>query len=467
MVKSQKKYEIDMCSGPILTKMLRFSLPLMFSSILQLLFNAADIVVVGRFAGDNSLAAVGSNTALINLLTNLFVGLSIGANVTCALFSGAKKQSDLKKTVHTAMLLSVYSGITLTVVGIISAKQILTWMQAPKEILDLAVLYLRIYFIGMTSTMIYNFGSAVLRSVGDTKRPLYYLFAAGIINVILNLFFVIVLDMDVAGVALATVISETGSAALIIRCMMKEGEESGIRLELKSLRIDRDKFIRILRIGLPAGFQGIIFSFSNVVIQSSVNSFGKIVIAGNSAASNVEGFVYMSMNSFYQSTLSFTSQNLGAGNIKRIGRILASGLICVTVTGLLMGNAAVFFGNELLGIYSSSSDVIAAGMQRLTIICTTYALCGIMDVLVGSLRGMGYSIMPMIVSLIGACGLRIIWLFTFFRMEQFHSPEMIYITYPVSWIITIAAHVICYAAVKSKMNKRYAIQGNTIQRKTA
>lgn len=295
-------------------------------------------------------------------------------------------------------------------------------MQAPKEILDLAALYLRIYFIG----------SAVLRSVRDTKRPLYYLFAAGIINVILNLFFVIVLDMDVAGVALATVISETVSAALIIRCMMKESEESGIRLELKSLRIDRDKFIRILRIGLPAGFQGIIFSFSNIVIQSSVNSFGKIVIAGNSAASNVEGFVYMSMNSFYQSTLSFTSQNLGAGNIKRIGRILASGLIYVTVTGLLMGNAAVFFGNELLGIYSSSSDVIAAGMQRLTIIGTTYALCGIMDVLVGSLRGMGYSIMPMIVSLIGACGLRIIWLFTFFRMEQFHSPEMIYITYPVS-----------------------------------
>lgn len=295
-------------------------------------------------------------------------------------------------------------------------------MQAPKEILDLAALYLRIYFIG----------SAVLRSVRDTKRPLYYLFAAGIINVILNLFFVIVLDMDVAGVALATVISETVSAALIIRCMMKESEESGIRLELKSLRIDRDEFIRILRIGLPAGFQGIIFSFSNIVIQSSVNSFGKIVIAGNSAASNVEGFVYMSMNSFYQSTLSFTSQNLGAGNIKRIGRILASGLIYVTVTGLLMGNAAVFFGNELLGIYSSSSDVIAAGMQRLTIIGTTYALCGIMDVLVGSLRGMGYSIMPMIVSLIGACGLRIIWLFTFFRMEQFHSPEMIYITYPVS-----------------------------------
>lgn len=295
-------------------------------------------------------------------------------------------------------------------------------MQAPKEILDLAALYLRIYFIG----------SAVLRSVRDTKRPLYCLFAAGIINVILNLFFVIVLDMDVAGVALATVISETVSAALIIRCMMKESEESGIRLELKSLRIDRDKFIRILRIGLPAGFQGIIFSFSNIVIQSSVNSFGKIVIAGNSAASNVEGFVYMSMNSFYQSTLSFTSQNLGAGNIKRIGRILASGLIYVTVTGLLMGNATVFFGNELLGIYSSSSDVIAAGMQRLTIIGTTYALCGIMDVLVGSLRGMGYSIMPMIVSLIGACGLRIIWLFTFFRMEQFHSPEMIYITYPVS-----------------------------------
>lgn len=452
---TKAKHELDMCNGPILKKMLMFALPLMCSSILQLLFNAADIVVVGRFGGENSLAAVGSNTALINLLTNLFVGLSIGANVTSAICYGAKKWTELKKTVHTAMLLSIYSGIFLTVIGIIGARQILIWMQTPSEILSLATKYLRIYFIGMSSVMIYNFGSAILRSIGDTKRPLYYLFTAGIINVVLNLFFVIVLKMDVVGVALATVISETVSAALIVRCMMKESPDSGIRLELKSLKIDREKFFRILQIGLPAGFQGIIFSISNVVIQSSVNTFGKIVIAGSSASSNIEGFVYMSMNAFYQSTLSFTSQNLGAGKIKRINKILFSGLICVTITGLIIGNSAVLFGNELLGIYSNKPDVIEAGMQRLTIICTTYALCGIMDVLVGSLRGIGYSVMPMIVSLIGVCGLRLIWLFTFFRLERFHTPEMIYITYPVSWIVTIIAHIICYTIVKRKLTSKY------------
>lgn len=451
-----KNYGIDMCSGPILKKMLIFAIPLMFSSILQLLFNAADIVVVGRFAGDNSLAAVGSNTALINLLTNLFVGLSIGANVTSAICYGAKKWLDLKKTVHTTMLLSVFSGIFLSVVGIAGARQILIWMQTPEDILELASVYLRIYFIGMTPLMIYNFGSAILRSVGDTKRPLYYLMTAGVINVILNLIFVILLKMDVAGVALATVVSESISAFLIVRCMMKESEQSGIRLELKSLRIDREKFFRILRIGLPAGFQGIIFSISNVVIQSSVNSFGKIVVAGSSASSNIEGFVYMSMNAFYQATLSFTSQNVGAGKNERINKILFSGQICVIATGLLMGNAAVCFGRTLLGIYSSSAEVIDAGMQRLMIIGLSYALCGIMDVLVGSLRGIGYSVMPMIVSLIGVCGLRLIWLSTLFQIERFHIPEMIYISYPVSWVITISAHIICYVIVKRKLNQKFA-----------
>lgn len=453
---SAKKHVIDMCSGPILKKMLIFTIPLMFSSILQLLFNAADIVVVGRFAGDNSLAAVGSNTALINLLTNLFVGLSIGANVTSAICYGAKKWLDLKKTVHTAMLLSIYSGIFLTIAGIAGARQILIWMQTPEDILGLATVYLRIYFIGMTPIMIYNFGSAILRSVGDTKRPLYYLLTAGVINVILNLIFVILLKMDVAGVALATVISESVSAFLILRCMMKESEQSGIRLELKSLHLDREKFFRILRIGLPAGFQGIIFSISNVVIQSSVNSFGKIVVAGSSASSNIEGFVYMSMNSFYQATLSFTSQNIGAGKIKRITKILFSGELCVIATGLLMGCSAVYFGRTLLGIYSTSAEVISAGMQRLTIIGLSYALCGIMDVLVGSLRGVGCSIIPMIVSLVGVCGFRLVWLATLFQTERFHTPEMIYISYPISWIITIAAHIVCYVIVKRNLNKRFS-----------
>jgi len=286
-----KKYEIDMCSGSVFKKMLLFAIPLMCSSILQLLFNAADIVVVGRFAGDNALAAVGSNSALINLLTNLFVGLSIGSNVLTAQYYGAKKDTDLKETVHTSMLISIYSGLILTVIGILGARVLLEMMQAPPEVLDLAVLYLRIYFVGMTSTMVYNFGSAILRAVGDTKRPLYYLLGAGIINVILNLFFVIACKMGVAGVALATAVSQTISAVLVVRCLIQE--QSGIHLELKELAISKEKFFRIMRIGLPAGFQGTVFSLSNVVIQSAVNSFGNIAVAGNSAAANIEGFVYM------------------------------------------------------------------------------------------------------------------------------------------------------------------------------
>lgn len=445
------KYAMDMCSGPVLGKMLLFALPLMCSSILQLLFNAADIIVVGRFAGDNSLAAVGSNTALINLLTNFFLGLSIGANVLVARYCGAKKDKEVSQTVHTAMLLSIYSGILLTFIGCIGARRILIWMQTPEDVLPLAALYLRIYFIGMTATMLYNFGSAILRAVGDTKRPLYYLTIAGIINVILNLFFVIVCRLDVAGVAIATVISQCISALLIVRCMMKE--EGSIHMELSLLRIDGDKFGRILQIGLPASFQGMVFSFSNVIIQSSINSFGAITVAGNSAAANVEGFVYVSMNAFHQAAISFTGQNIGASKYDRINRILYVAEGCVIVIGLLLGNLAVLFGPTLLALYTSSSAVIEAGMVRMQIICSVYALCGMMDVIVGSLRGMGYAVMPMIVSLIGACGLRLIWIFTFFRMETFHTQASLYLTYPVSWLITFLVHVVCFAIVRRRTTK--------------
>lgn len=447
--KEQKKtYEMDMCSGSILKKMLIFTIPLMCSSILQLLFNAADIVVVGRFAGDNSLAAVGSNTALINLLTNLFVGLSIGANVAAARFYGAKQDGEVKKTVHTAMLLSIFSGIILTVIGVIGARQILIWMQTPSEVLELAVLYLRIYFVGMTGTMIYNFGSALLRAVGDTKRPLYYLFGAGCVNIVLNLLFVICFHMDVAGVALATVISEAISALLVLRCMIKE--KGSIHLELRELHIYPDKFVQILKVGLPAGFQGIVFALSNVVIQSSINLFGATVVAGNSAAANIEGFVYMAMNSFYQATISFTSQNFGAGKQERINRIALTGEFCVIVVGLFFGNACVLFGHPLLGIYSSSPAVIEAGMHRLRIIARTYALCGIMDVMVGALRGVGYSIMPMIVSLIGACGLRLLWLATVFQIDRYHTVTTVYLSYPITWIITLSVHILCFVLIRRK-----------------
>jgi putative MATE family efflux protein len=447
----KKKYEMDMCSGSVFKKMILFAIPLMCSSILQLLFNAADIVVVGRFAGDNALAAVGSNTALINLLTNIFVGLSVGANVLTAQYYGARHDKDLKETVHTAMTLSIYSGIFLTVVGIGLARVLLELMQAPEEVLNLAVLYLRIYFLGMTATMVYNFGSAILRAVGDTRRPLYYLLGAGIVNVLLNLFFVIALHWGVAGVAAATAISQSISAALVVRCLVKE--KGGIHLDLKALGIRKEKLLKIMQIGLPAGFQGMVFSLSNVVIQSAVNSFGAISVAGNSAASNIEGFVYMAMNAFYQATISFTSQNYGAKQYKRIYKILFAGEVCVTITGIVLGNLAVHFGHSLLGIYSESPDVIAAGMIRLKIICSVYALCGIMDVFVGALRGIGYSIVPMIVSLVGACGLRLLWIATVFQIPQYHTLRTIYLSYPITWLITLTVHAITFFILARKVLK--------------
>lgn len=452
MSSKTKQYEMDMCSGPILRKTLMFALPLMLSSILQLLFNAADIVVVGKFAGDNSLAAVGSNTALINLLTNLFIGLSIGANVVAARHYGAKAWDDLRRTVHTAMLLSMLSGALLLVLGVIGAEQMLIWMQTPEEVLPLATVYLRIYFLGMISTMVYNFGSALLRAVGDTKRPLYFLLCAGIINVILNLLFVIGFQMDVMGVAIATVISETVSALLVLRCLVKE--KGGIHLELRAMRIDRKKMLQILRIGLPAGFQGVVFALSNVVIQSSVNIFGNIVVAGNSAAANLEGFVYMAMNAFYQTTLSFVSQNYGAGEQKRINRIVLLGEACVIVIGTLLGNMVVFFGNDLLQIYSNNPEVIAAGMVRLHYISMIYALCGIMDVMVGALRGIGYSIMPMIVSIVGVCVLRLIWLATVFQIPEFHKIETVYLSYPVTWILTSLVYIVFFVWIRIRSARK-------------
>lgn len=447
------KYELDMCSGSILKKMLVFTLPLMLSSILQLLFNAADIVVVGRFAGDNSLAAVGSTTALVNLLTNLFVGLSIGANVTAARLYGAKQNDALSRTVHTSIAVSLISGVILTFIGFFGAEKMLVLMSTPPEITELAAVYLRIYFLGITALMVYNFGSAILRAIGDTKRPLYYLMASGAVNVVLNLIFVICFKMDVAGVALATVISQCLSAALVVRCLMKE--QGAIRLILRSIKIHRQELLSIIRIGLPAGFQGIVFSLSNVVIQSAVNLFGNVVVAGNSAAANIEGFVYVAMNSFYQAVLSFMSQNFGAGNYKRLNKILITGELCVTAVGLLLGNLAVIFGEQLLRIYSDSPDVIAAGMIRLRYISRLYALCGIMDVLVGALRGIGCSITPMIVSVIGACGLRLIWIATVFTIPEYHSVETVFLSYPITWIITASVHLICYIIVRKRVKRLY------------
>ncbi len=431
-----------MTEGPIFSKLLKFSIPLIASSVLQLLFNAADVVVVGRFAGDNSLAAVGSTGSLINLLINLFMGLSVGTNVVVAHYFGAKKFNELQDTIHTAVLVSIYSGLILTVVGVLGAKPILTFMQAPTDVLNLAAVYLRIYFGGITATMVYNFGSAILRAKGDTQRPLYILLGAGILNFVLNLIFVIFFKMDVAGVGLATVISQVIAAILVIFILIREPDE--FHLNLKKLRINRMIFTRIVKIGLPAGFQGIMFSFSNVIIQSSVNTFGATMIAGNSAAVNLESFIYTAMNGFSQGSLTFCSQNMGAGRTDRIKKIVWISQASIIVIGAVLGAVFLFFGTELLGIFSTNPEVIKAGMSRLWIIFTTYFLCGMMDGMANSIRGIGHSLMPVISSLIGACLFRIIWLFTIFLIPQFHTPTTIFLSYPISWTLTFIANVVFY-----------------------
>lgn len=445
-----KSYEIDMCNGPILKKVLVFSIPLMLSGILQLLFNAADIIVVGRFAGSQSLAAVGSTTALINLLINIFIGLSIGVNVMVARYYGARLDKDISETVHTAVAISLLSGLFLVVLGFFSSRALLELMGTPDDVIDKAVLYMQIYFAGMPVIMAYNFGSAILRAIGDTKRPLYFMLLSGIVNILLNLFFVIRLNMDVAGVALATVLSQCISTFLVLRCLIKI--DGPLKLNLMKLRVDKRKLLQIVKIGLPAGMQGAIFAISNVLIQSSVNSFGSVAMAGNTASANIEGFVYTAMNAIYQTNLSFTSQNIGAKRYSRVRRILFICLGTVTVVGVILGMGAIMGGSGLLGIYSSDPEVIRYGMLRMSIICSSYFLCGLMDTLVGSLRGMGYSVLPMIVSLTGACGLRVVWVFTVFA--YFHSLTALYISYPVSWAITAAAHLFCFYRIQKKLPKK-------------
>jgi len=447
--KKTKSYEIDMTNGAILPKLLQFAMPLALSSMLQLLFNAADIVVVGRYAGDNALAAVGSCGSLVGLLTNLFIGMSVGANILAARYYGADDKQAIHQTVHTAMTISVLSGIILAIVGVSCARTILVWMQCPDEVIDLAALYLRIYFGGMPAMMVYNFGAALLRAAGDTKRPLYYLTIAGVINVGLNLFFVIVCNMSVDGVGLATVISQCVSAFLVVRCLM--GETSAIRLELAKLRIYKDKFVQILKIGLPAGVQGILFSLSNAVIQSSINSFGEVIMAGNSAGGNIESFIYVCVNSIYQANVAFTSQNMGARKYHRVTKIALCSMLCSAVIATVLGCTSAFFGRQLVGIYSTSADVIAAGITRLKIMAVPYALCGLMDVMVGSVRGLGYNIMPMLVSLMGACGIRILWISTIFQLPQFHNINTVYLSYPLSWGITFLSHLVCFIIVYRKL----------------
>ena len=447
---ASKKYEIDMCNGPLLGKIMVFYIPLMLSGILQLLFNAADIVVVGRFAGNEALAAVGSTGSLTNLIVNLFIGLSVGANVLVARFYGAGQDGELKEMVQTASATALAGGVILVFLGFFISGPALGWMGTPEDVIQHSVLYMRIYFAGMPFMMVYNFGSAVLRAVGDTKRPLYYLLIAGVVNVVLNLIFVIVFSMGVAGVAAATVVSQAISAALVVRCLILT--DSAYRLVLQGMKIAPDKLIKMVQIGVPAGMQGALFSISNVLIQSSVNSFGSVAMAGNTAASNIEGFVYTAMNAFHQAAISFSGQNYGARKYKRIFNVLVICEVMVVAVGVLMGNAAYFFGGTLLKLYTIDPAVIQYGILRMRIISVPYFLCGVMDVAVGALRGMGYAIMPMLVSLTGACLFRVVWIYTIFQSNR--TLECLYFSYPISWTLTFLVHFVCFAVVYRRLLKR-------------
>ena len=451
----KRQYQIDMCSGPLWNKLLLFALPLIASSMLQLLFNAADVVVVGWFAGKEALAAVGSNTSLINLLVNLFIGLSVGTNVVVARDLGAGRHDNVSRSVHTSITLALISGVVMTIFGVIMVRQLLIWMSSPTDVIDLSTIYLRIYFFGMPANLLYNFGAAILRAQGDTQRPLYFLTIAGIINALLNLFFVVVLGMDVDGVAFATIISQYISAALVLRCLMRE--EGPLHVELKQLGLEWSVVKRILQVGLPAGFQGIIFSLSNVVIQSALNSFDDaVVVAGSAASANIEGFVYAGMNAFYQTALTFSGQNYGAGQCKRVDKVLLWCQAFAVGTGLVLGNLAYLFGNQLAGIYAPGEpDVIAQTVLRLGLVSCPYFLCGFMDTMVGVLRGIGYSVGPMIVSLVGVCGLRLFWVATIFHV--FPSPWVLYASYPVTWTITGIVHLVFFLYVR----KRAYARGNS------
>ena len=443
--------ELDMTSGPLLKKIIVFTIPILLSGVLQLLFNAADIIVVGNFAGDNAMAAVGSTASLVSLMTNLFIGISAGANVAVANFYGSKDDEAVQETVHTSVILSVVGGAGLMLIGLLLARPILELMGSPEAVLPLSALYLRIFFLGMPGSLLFNFCASILRATGDTKHPLYYLSVAGILNVVLNLFFVIVLNMSVAGVALATIISQYVSAFLIVRRMTRLN--SSIRIRWSKLRVSKSKLLRILRVGIPAGIQSSLFALSNVVIQSAINSFGEVVMAANTASTNIEGFVYIAMNSVYQAAMNFSGQNYGAGRYKRLHKVLFECLGLVTFVGLVLGGGAYLFGRPLLHIYTDSAMVITFGLQRMEIICLTYFLCGWMDTIVGVMRGMGYGIMPMLVSLVGSCLFRILWVQTIFQV--YHTLPMLYVSWPITWVITFLMHVVCYCGIWVKHRKDF------------
>ncbi len=446
----KNKYEIDMCNGTIMDKLISFSLPLMLSGILQLMFNAVDIIVVGRFSGSQALAAVGSTSALINVFTNLFIGISLGANVLTARFYAAGREKEVSETVHTAITLALVSGIVMALVGLVFSKGALALMGTPDDVIGLSALYMRIYFLGMPFFMLYNYGAAILRAVGDTKRPLLFLMIAGVINACLNMVLVIVFKLGVAGVAIATVISQMISCVLVLRCLCRS--ESSYRLRFSELGMKGYYLKQIFSVGVPAGIQSTVINFSNVLLQSSVNSFGSTAMAGYTAANNLLGFLYVSVNSITQACMSFTSQNYGVGKLKRMDRVLADCMILSVVVAVALGCICYGFGPKILQIYTEDAEVIACGMEILAYTTITYFLCGWMDLFPGALRGMGYSAVPMVLSVIGTVGTRVVWIFGIFPYHR--SLAILFISYPASWIITIVLQVICFYFVRRRVHRR-------------
>ena len=443
------KYEIDMCNGTLMDKLISFSLPLMLSGILQLLFNAVDIIVVGRFTGRQALAAVGSTTALINIFTNLFIGISLGANVLAARFYASGKEKEMSETVHTSITLALISGLVMALAGVLLARFALNLMGTPNDVIDQSVLYMRIYFLGMPFFMLYNYGAAILRAVGDTKRPLFFLVISGMTNAVLNLVLVIVFHMGVAGVAIGTIVSQLISSILVLRCLYTSN--TSYRLYFSKLGIKTQYLKQIFQVGIPAGIQSTVINLSNALLQSSVNSFGSVAMAGYTAANNIFGFLYMSVNAVTQSCMSFTSQNYGVKKLKRMDRVLLDCMILSVGVTLTLGCGAYFFGPELLKIYTSDADVIRYGVEVLAFTTVPYFCCGIMDLLPGALRGMGYSGVPMILSIIGTVGTRIVWIFGLFPAHR--SLSFLFISYPVSWILTILMQAVCFCFVRKHVHQ--------------
>lgn len=445
---------MPMLEGNLFSGIVNFTVPIILTSLLQLLFNAADLVVVGQFCGSMSVAAVGATGALTNLMVNFFIGLSIGTGVAVAHGIGSREDREVHCIVHTALPLSLVSGLVLTVLGVAFSRTFLHWMGTPDTVLPLSAVYMEIYFGGVTFAMIYNFSAAILRAAGDTKSPLLFLFIAGVVNVVLNVFFVLVCQMNVAGVALATTISQAISAVLVTMALMRRND--ACKLDLKKLHFYKPQLRKMIRIGLPAGIQSSLFSISNVLIQSSINSFGDVLMSGNAAASNIEGFVYVCLNAFHQTAVNFIGQNAGARQHKRVYRILWICLACVTVVGIVTGSLAYVLGPKLLAIYiTDSPEAIAYGLTRMAFICLPYFLCGLMDVSTGALRGIGASLTPMLISVLGVCGFRVLWIYTIFQMPAYHTPQCLYISYAVSWILTFLCQMAAFIVFFRREERKY------------